>query len=67
MKAWAAIERRETRLQAHELEAWFAAVRELSTDATCDNAEAARVYFQALILSGHRPGELARLRVADVD
>ena len=66
-KAWVRIERRRTCIRAHELEQWFAAVRSLSTEATCDNAEAARVYFQAMILSGHRPGELARLKIADVD
>jgi integrase len=67
LKAWVRLERRKTCIRAHELEAWFAAVRELKTEATCDNSEAARVYFQALVLSGHRPGELARLRVPDID
>jgi integrase len=67
LKAWVRLDRRKTRLQAHEFERWFAAVRTLETDATFDNALCARVYFQAMILSGHRPGELARLKVIDVD
>lgn len=67
LKAWYRIERRSTRIHAHELKRWFAAVQSLSTGATHDNSLTARVYFQAMILTGHRPGELARLKVADVD
>lgn len=66
-KAWVRIERRQTCIKAHELPRWFAAIGELATDAPVDLADAFRVYAQLLILSGHRPGELARLRVADVD
>lgn len=67
LKAWYRLERRQTRLQAHELGAWIRAVQALATEATYDHAAAGRVYFQALLLTGHRPGELARLRVEDVD
>jgi integrase len=67
LKAWVRIERRRTRLKAHELAPWFKAVLELSTEATADLADTARIYFQVLMLSGHRPGELARLPIADVD
>lgn len=66
-KAWVRIDRRQTCIRAHELPRWFAAVLELSTPATKDLADVVRIYAQALILSGHRPGELARLRVEDVD
>jgi integrase len=66
-KAWVRIERRQTCIKAHELARWFAAVLELSTEATVDLADSVRIYMQVLVLSGHRPGELARLRVADVD
>ena len=66
-KAWVRIERRQTCIRAHELARWFAAVQALTTPATKDLADVARIYMQLLILSGHRPGELARLRVADVD
>lgn len=66
-KAWVRVERRSTRIQAHELERWFRAVHALATPATKDLADVVRVYLQVLILSGHRPGELARLKVADVD
>jgi integrase len=67
LKAWVRIERRRTRLKAHELAPWFKAVLELSTEATADLADTARIYFQVLMLSGHRPGELARLPIAEVD
>lgn len=41
--------------------------KRLSTNATVDLADTARVYFPVLLLSGHRPGELARLKRTDVD
>lgn len=67
LKAWYRLERRSTRIQAHELKRWFAAVQGLATPATKDLADAVRVYLQVLVLSGHRPGELARMKRADVD
>lgn len=67
LKAWVRIERRKTCIPAHQLADWFQAVRELSTEANNDLAAVARIYLQSLVLTGHRPGELARLRIEDVD
>lgn len=67
LKAWARIERRKTVLKAHQLEAWFRAVLELASPATNGLDDVVRDYLVSLVLTGHRPGEWARLEIRDVD
>ena len=59
-RAWYRVERRQSVLQAHELAAWWEAVRSLRNDAHRD-------YFVTLLLTGLRKEEARMLQWADVD
>lgn len=67
LKGWYRVERRTSVIRAHELKAWFAAVRALESPANYNFAPVARDYLQFLILTGLRRGEGLRLKWADVD
>lgn len=67
LKAWYRLERRSTRLQAHQLKAWFTAVRELRSRSNYNFAAVARALLQFLLLTGLRRGEASRLQWSDVD
>jgi integrase len=67
MKAWCRIDRRSTVIRAHELEAWFNAVRGANSTSNYNFAPVVRDYLQFLVLTGLRRGECARLKWEDVD
>lgn len=66
-KAWVRIDRRSTVVRVHELPAWFRAVHALDSDSNNNLVDAVRDYLLLEILTGLRPGEGRRIRIADVD
>lgn len=67
VKAWHAIERRQTVIKPHQLPAWWQAVSALDSDQATAKAAVVRDYLRFLLLTGLRRGEAARLRWVDID
>lgn len=59
-RAWYRVERRQTVIKPHELQAWFSGVMALSSDTLRD-------YLLLMVLTGLRRNEAAKLQWADVD
>ena len=59
-RAWYRVDRRQTVIKSHDLQAWFAAVMALPN-------ETLRDYLLLLVLTGLRRNEAATLKWADVD
>ena len=66
-RAWYRVDRRNTVIRASELEAWFAAVLGLSSDAANGKAEDVRDYLLLLLFTGARRTEAAKLKWTQVD
>ena len=66
-RAWYRVERRQTVIKTHDLNAWFKAVYALPTLSNGENREAVRDYLLLLILTGLRREEGLALQWRDVD
>lgn len=66
-KAWHKKTRRQTRIEEHDMAAWFQAVASLRNNENTDKAEVVRDYLFLEIMTGLRRNEAAKLKWSDVD
>lgn len=66
-RSWYEINRRQTLIRAHDLEAWFLAAMSLKSEAGGEQAETIRDYLIFLLLTGLRREEGAKLQWKQID
>jgi integrase len=66
-RAWYRVHRRQTVIKNHQLPSWFQAVLNLQSEREGGRAEVIRAYLLALLFTGLRKEEAARLKWTDID